>query len=88
MGVGIYYFYHGLGLKAFEGRQFELSDLQHIGKKNLLQEKLEDTVKPVLHKLFAITRTVTHSAKRLMFRLNYGDNFKQNRCLPIWYSQT
>ena len=31
-----------------------------------------------LHKLFAITRTVTHSAKRLMFRLNYGDNFKQN----------
>jgi hypothetical protein len=28
MGVGIYYFYHGFGLKAFEGRHIR------IGNKN------------------------------------------------------
>ena len=28
MGVGIYYFYHGFGLKAFEGRHIRIRDKQ------------------------------------------------------------
>jgi hypothetical protein len=29
MGVGIYYFYHGFGLKAFEGRHIRIVDLHY-----------------------------------------------------------
>ena len=29
MGVGIYYFYHGFGLKAFEGRHIRILILLH-----------------------------------------------------------
>ena len=28
MGIGIYYSYHGFGLKAFEGRDIRMLDLQ------------------------------------------------------------
>jgi len=28
MGVGIYYFYHGFGLKAFEGRHIRIDYIQ------------------------------------------------------------
>jgi len=36
MGVGIiYYFYHGFGLKAFEGRHIRISNIQHV-EANLL----------------------------------------------------
>jgi len=31
MGVGIYYFYHGFGLKAFEGRHIRISYISQIG---------------------------------------------------------
>jgi len=27
MGVGIYYFYHGFGLKAFEGRHIRINTI-------------------------------------------------------------
>ena len=30
MGVDIYYFYHGFGLKAFEGRHFRIYDTYAI----------------------------------------------------------
>jgi hypothetical protein len=30
MSVGIYYFYHGFGLKAFEGRHIRISDLNQF----------------------------------------------------------
>ena len=30
MGVGIYYFYHGFGLKAFEGRHIRTENIIHF----------------------------------------------------------
>ena len=35
MGVGIYYFYHGFGLKAFEGRHIRISIREYKGKSKM-----------------------------------------------------
>jgi hypothetical protein len=35
MGVGIYYFYHGFGLKVFEGRHTRMSYINYEKNKNL-----------------------------------------------------